>query len=361
VPASYHRTSRGRYRVQYRLGGRGSPVHSAGSFRTEREARARRDLVAGELAVGRDPGELLRRARSEPEPTQTVLLRECADQWLESRVDLRPTSVEAYRRRTDYICASFGAHDPLKITSAEVQTWIGKTTKVMKPGSVRKYLGTFATVLDFALEDGAFNAARSRKLTVPRHEKDEPQPPTAENYRMILRHVTKPERWLLPIVLQERMGSRPGELTTATWGDLDRDECRILVKSSREKTRTAKWLDVPPFLMPFILSTCAPEDRVPDRRLFRGLTTSGLRTVLWFACRAASIPTYSPNDLRHRRATLWHLAGVPPAQVAHRMGHARISRALDTYTHIAITAEEVSDEEIEAMLMSPTKVAVTPA
>ena len=44
-----------RYHVRYRRGGRAYPLVGAGSFRTHKEARARRDLVAGELAAGATP------------------------------------------------------------------------------------------------------------------------------------------------------------------------------------------------------------------------------------------------------------------------------------------------------------------
>ena len=44
-----------RYVVRYRLGGRAYPIAHAGSFRTLKEAKARRDFVAGELAAGRNP------------------------------------------------------------------------------------------------------------------------------------------------------------------------------------------------------------------------------------------------------------------------------------------------------------------
>ena len=50
-----------RYVVRYRLGGRSYPVRHAGSFRTLKEAKVRRDLVAGELAAGRS-----RRPASDP-------------------------------------------------------------------------------------------------------------------------------------------------------------------------------------------------------------------------------------------------------------------------------------------------------
>ena len=47
------KTKRGerRYAVRFRLGGRAYPVEHGGSFSTMREARVRRDLIAGELAA----------------------------------------------------------------------------------------------------------------------------------------------------------------------------------------------------------------------------------------------------------------------------------------------------------------------
>ena len=46
------RTASGpRFVVRFRLGGRAYPIQHAGSFKTMREAKARRDLVAGELAA----------------------------------------------------------------------------------------------------------------------------------------------------------------------------------------------------------------------------------------------------------------------------------------------------------------------
>ena len=52
-----------RYVVRYRLGGRAYPLVHAGSFKTLREAKTRRDLIAGELAAGRNPADALRAMR----------------------------------------------------------------------------------------------------------------------------------------------------------------------------------------------------------------------------------------------------------------------------------------------------------
>src|SRR5687767_14018584 len=62
-----------RYVVRYRLGGRACPIVHAGSFRTLKEAKARRDLVAGELvAGGRNPAEALRALSAAPTAVVSV-------------------------------------------------------------------------------------------------------------------------------------------------------------------------------------------------------------------------------------------------------------------------------------------------
>jgi hypothetical protein len=55
-----------RYVVRYRLGGRAYPLVHGGSFRTLKEARARRDVVAGEIAAGRNPADTYCKRRSGP-------------------------------------------------------------------------------------------------------------------------------------------------------------------------------------------------------------------------------------------------------------------------------------------------------
>src|SRR3990170_1409988 len=71
-----------RFRVVYRLGGRESTRRHGGSFRTLREAKQRRDWIAGELANLRVPD--LRLVAPETAPT----IRTVATRWKESRRDV---------------------------------------------------------------------------------------------------------------------------------------------------------------------------------------------------------------------------------------------------------------------------------
>src|SRR5437763_108387 len=71
------------YRVKFRVGGRESSPRYAGAFRTMREARIRRDWVAGELAAMRVPD-----LDALQEPVLAPTIAEAAKRWQESRVDV---------------------------------------------------------------------------------------------------------------------------------------------------------------------------------------------------------------------------------------------------------------------------------
>src|SRR5439155_20508336 len=85
ITARTTRSGGKRYTVRYRLSGRAYPVQHAGSFPTMKEAGARRDLVDGELAAGRNPADLLGRLVDQS-------VARSFEQWAEayrtSRVDL---------------------------------------------------------------------------------------------------------------------------------------------------------------------------------------------------------------------------------------------------------------------------------
>ena len=66
------KTGERRFVVRYRLGGRAWPVQHGGSFGTVKETRARRDLIAGELAAGRNPVDVLSMKPEAPALTFTA-------------------------------------------------------------------------------------------------------------------------------------------------------------------------------------------------------------------------------------------------------------------------------------------------
>ena len=64
----------------------------------------------------------------------------------------------------------------------------------------------------------------------------------------------------------------------------------------------------------------------------------------------AGLPHLRFHDLRHTHATLMLKAGVHPKIVSERLGHAKVSITLDTYSHILPGLQEAAAESFDKML-----------
>jgi integrase len=315
-----------RFQVRYRLGGRAYPLVHGGSFRTLKEARARRDLCAGELAVGRNPLDAIRAMTTKRPPVRT--LSQVAQAWQASRVDVAPATLTSYETHLLRVEATFGERDPETITAGDVQEWIGANAD-LRPSSLSRYLGTLRQVLDFAGVEP--NPARDRRVKLPRVETTIIEPPSAEQVEAILGH--SPPRWRLPLRILEQTGMRVGELGEIEWRDVDLVESRFRIRNG--KTATARrWVAVPVPIMEAIAETCPPDDRTAERRVFPDFSPNLARKVVARACKAAGIPHFHPHDLRHRYASVKIAEGIPITQLAAQLGHAKNSLTLDVYGHV---------------------------
>ena len=102
---------------------------------------------------------------------------------------------------------------------------------------------------------------------------------------------------------------------------------------------------LPQWLMDAIEATCPLEDRVPERRVFPGITEASAYQAMTRACKLAKTVHYHPHDLRHRRITIWHQSGVPARELAERAGHAKPSMSLDVYSHV-MPADEADETRV---------------
>ena len=102
-----------------------------------------------------------------------------------------------------------------RITAADVAELVTKLSETRKRETVRKSLLVLGMVLDFA--GITPNVARDKTIKLPREDRLEIKPPSAEHVEAVL-HVL-PERYRLPLLLV--VGMRLGELEALTWGDVD--------------------------------------------------------------------------------------------------------------------------------------------
>jgi integrase len=294
-----------------------------------KEARARRDLIAGELAAGRNPADVLR-ALTDPAPRRT--LAAVFEDFIASRVDVSASTIENYKTHRDRFVALLGDRDPATITWQDVRDVLGEFGKDLAPISLRLYLSTLRQALDYADVDP--NPARDRRVKLPRIEENVVSPPGEAEVAAIIANA--PRRWRLAIRVLEQSGMRVGELRELEWGDVDSTGSRFRIRNG--KTRAARrWAAVPAWLMEEVLETCPPDDRTVGRRVFPGATRQVLGMAMRKACASAGIPHYHPHDLRHRYASVKIAEGVPVTDLAAQLGHARKSLTLDTYSHVLLT------------------------
>lgn len=97
----------------------------------------------------------------------------------------------------------------------------------------------------------------------------------------------------------------------------------------------------PSFLYERVLELLPRDDRTPERPVFQGFGCDRYRTALQRSCIAAAVPVFSPHDLRHRRVSLLHLAGVPWARIGEQVGHDDLMTTARTYTHVVADEREL--------------------
>lgn len=127
----------------------------------------------------------------------------------------------------------------------------------LKRESIRKTIATLAMVFDHA--ERVPNPARDKRVRLPQEDRAEVNPPTAAHVLAVRRLL--PTRYRLPLLVLDATGMRVS--------------------------------------------------------VFAGFGADRLRTAIMRACKAAGVPAFSPHDLRHRRASLWHLSGSRPWKRPH--------------------------------------------
>lgn len=317
----------------YRLGGRESAPRYAGSFSTRREALARKAWVVGELAALRVPD--LQLATS----TTTPPLRDAAERWLESRVDVSEGTLQTYRVALGRLMPRLGGRSVAEVDAQMVAGLVAELHALeLRKQTIRKTVSVLAMILDYA--GVRPNPARDKQtVRLPREERRHVEPPTAGHVEDVVRLL--PIRYRLPALVLDATGMRVGELERLTWGDVDEPRGRWRVSAAVAKTGRPRWVHVPEVLFEAVCGLVPRDDRVPERQVFQGFGADRFRTALTRACTGAGVPAFSPHDLRHRRVSLLHLGGMPWARIGALVGHDDLVTTARTYTHVVVDEREL--------------------
>jgi len=329
-----------RYRVEYRLGGRESTPQYAGSFATKAEAVARKRWIAAELAQMRVPD--LAALTREPERAPT--LAEAIERWRATRVDVTEGTRVLHRVALARALPLLGARRVDEISVDDVNALVVELTAAgKKRETIRKTVKYLAAVLEEqGLEE---NPARGKRIRFPHEEPIELDPPTADHVARVLRLL--PPAYRLPLLWLDWSAARVASIETVKIGDYDEPRRRVRLRAATTKTRAALWVELPDALADAIEATLPPrEDRDVEAPLFPGVGADRLRTAIARACSAASVPRFSPHDLRHRRISLLHRQGRTWAEIGRLVGQRKLSVTADVYTHVLSDGRELDYKEV---------------
>ena len=145
-----------RYRARYRL----SPTREVSkSFARVRDAD---DWLAQQRV---DAG---RGVRVDPARAK-ISVRDWAERWLATKVDLKPSTAARYRSILDtHVLPVFGSHRLEDVQHAQVQRWVAALSDSLAPASVRKAHRVLSMLLDLAVKDDRLAKNPATGCALPR-------------------------------------------------------------------------------------------------------------------------------------------------------------------------------------------------
>lgn len=141
-------------------------------------------------------------------------------------------------------------------------------------------------------------------------------------------------------------GMRIGELLALTFEDLDMENQTIRINKSYQRIQGKDLITEPKtpksnrvIAMPDFLKEALEEylsvlyGIMPHERIFH-YTKSYMEHEMIRGIKASGVKRIRLHDLRHSHASMLVEMGVPPLEIANRLGHEKIETTLNTYSHL---------------------------
>ena len=250
-----------------------------------------------------------------------------------SRLDVTDSTATTHTVNLRRILDSLGDRHAGEITAGDVATLVANLhERGLARESIRKTVSTLAQTLDFSGVKP--NPARDRRtVKLPRRSRGR----VPADCRPRRGSDQAPSKGVPAACRRTRCDRAARERTrAAALGRCGRNGGTLRVSRATSKTRRSRWVPVPSHVFDAVVSLVPREDRDLDAQAFDGFKADAFRTSLGRACRAAGVPSFGPHALRHRRATLAHLGGVPAASAAAWLGHSA-QEHLKTYAHASLS------------------------
>ena len=359
-------------------GGRGSR-HAIGTYRTRRLADAAERKALDAIAAGTFTLE-------PPTPPKVTTVAEAVNVWFTTkRNSIQPNSAIGYESAIRlHILPASGALDVSALTHDDVQRQVNAWSDA---GMGARLLQRCVMILRAAL------ARQVKYGAIPHNPAEGIEKPSARTRKAFtvwsglqidafLSEAAKDER-LTPVWYLTLMeGMRRGEALGLRWQDLhwsdDESSCTAIITQTvvpdlanggaamiqpRAKTRSSQrsvqltaptvavlkaHRDRQAFQLRALADVWGDHDLICTTSIGTPVTPSSLKRDLRVLMVRAGVPAVTTHGLRHLAATIMLRAGVSPALVALKLGHADIGTTVDRYGHLAVTDQAAANAALEA-------------
>jgi integrase len=313
----------------------------------------------------------------------TLTVADYLDRWLgQVSASLQPGTVQSYRGRVKRLKTELGAIRLSKLTAHRVDQMYAKLLSGgMSPATIKMHHAILSAALHQAVKWDLVPKAATDNATPPRVVRFRASSPDVATVRALIAKADETHPVLsATIMLAALTGCRRGELCGLRWSDIDRDRrvlrvCRAVkmaptgndvvigpTKAHQERpvslddvmlavldthrTRAEGWAaDAHVEIDPdgYIL-TLDPTGRTP--------TSPDVVTRAFVRLTARLKVTCRFHDLRHFTASQLISAGVDPAVVGGRLGHADAHTTLRIYSHALAERDRAAAEVLGSLMAS---------
>jgi integrase len=314
--------------------------------------------------------------------------------YIDSATSLSPATIRHYKVGEALIPPAFGKRDVSTVRPLHIDSMY----QTMRDGGasehkIKKVHQALSVSFNRAGKYGWCATNPCAAADTPRASASEIVPPTPEQVRVVITtQLDVNADTAVAFRLAAATGMRRGELVALQWRDIDgqsltvrrslvEDEAKVIhIRSTKTGTRGHRGIKVgtemaaaleamrarqakqcanagvpvPPWCFThdletpwrpdYLTTSFAQRTRALDAAAVKGREASGQEIG------ADALYAFTLHDLRHFHATQLLAAGVPVAQVSHRLGHSSPAVTLNTYSHWIPANDQESADIIERLL-----------
>jgi integrase len=318
--------------------------------------------------------------------------RVVAERWRKSAVHRDTTGPKVERALRLHVYPTFGDRTIASIQRSEIRAWVKDRAEVLAPTSLRTPYNALAAVFKTAVYDGALRATPCRDIVLPDTRKPDLVPLLPDAVNALV--ATASPRYRAAVLLAAASGLRQGEVFGIEVEHIDflRRTVRVAQQlvgpdkgvpylgepKTHESYRTVPLAKtavdaLAAHLAEFPAKAVRIEDRTDPREpvwrtarlVFVNDGGDAIRRGSWAKVWARNakrandavgeagvrVPAGTTmHDLRHFYASLLIKDGQSPKLVQKRLGHAKPSITLNTYSHLWPTDEDATAAVVESVL-----------